>query len=83
MTVKGKEGPELLPTRPALAVSHLELYNQGETILIAINEFFKEEEKSSRLTESLIKQLLGLLSSIAEFVVTTLSIRDPNNGVAY
>ena len=64
-------------------MTHLELGSQGETLIIAINKFFKEGKENGELTEALIEQLLDLLASIVEFIRAALSTRGPNDGVAY
>ena len=64
-------------------MTHPELGSLGESLILEINKFFKEGEKSGGLTRALLEQLPALLLGIVEFIGAALSTRGPNNGVAY
>ena len=63
-----REGPELPPTRPTLAMTHLELGSLGEEIIMDIMEIADEGK---------------LFEKVVRFVGDALAIRGPNDGVAY
>ncbi len=79
----GKEGPELPPSRPTLATTHLELYRLGERLLLDIMDITEEGERLNGPGPLLIKRLPDVLSRTTEFIEAALSTRGPNDGVAY
>ena len=73
------EGLEPPPTRPTLAMTHLELESLGEEIIRRIIEIIDQ----GRQGNFLVNALLELLDKIAGFIRTVLLVRSLNDGVAF
>src|SRR5271167_794374 len=77
-----REGPDPSPTRPTLAMSpHPELGSLGVEIIAAIMDIVDEGKQRSR--DSIVGMLPGLFDKLLHSVEDALSVRGPNDNVAY
>jgi hypothetical protein len=79
-TTRG-EGPDPPPTRPTLAMSHPELGSLGGEIIAAIMDIADEGKQRSH--NSIVGMLPGLFDKMVCFVEDALSVRGPNDSVAF
>ena len=76
-----REGPDPPPTRPTLAMSHPELGSLGGEIIATIIDI--ADEGKQRSCDSIVSMLPGLFDKVVQFVEDALSVRGPNDGVAF
>jgi hypothetical protein len=76
-----REGPELPPTRPTLAMTYPKLGRLGEEIIRNIMEITDGGEQRSH--SSIVGVLPQLFDKVLNFVEDALATRGPNDGVAY
>jgi hypothetical protein len=70
------------PERPSLAVTHLQLFRQGNDILQSIIQIMSITLTEEGIT-AIVEGLPGFLDKVGDYVQDTLSSSGPNDSVAY
>jgi hypothetical protein len=80
-----REGPELPPSQPTLATTHLELASLGEQIISNIQILIEQgnESRTGDDFKALAEQLPGFYNSVLDFVGTALATRGHYDNVAH
>jgi hypothetical protein len=80
-----QEGPKQLPTRPTLAMTHLQLASLGECIIVDIHKLMDKGSKSSTGQDFAepTAQLPGIFNNILDFVATALATHSYYDNVAH